>query len=474
MSKNGRLKRAPIVLVSALVFVFFCFTGAVCKTKVTQVSIYGPYSVPVGKTIQLETLVLPTDATDKSVTWSSGNTSRATVSQSGVVTGKSAGAVTIMAKANDGSGMSGTKEISVTPSVSSITVSGASSVNVGSSITLGVSVLPSGADNKAVTWSSSDTSKATVSSSGVVSGKAAGPVTITAAAQDGSGVRGSKLISVSLAPGITVTVKNASGNALSGAVVQFRRPNAPDTRSYRTNANGIAVYPNAPAATYGINVTHANYAATSSTSSSSTFTRSSSTAAQSYTFTMSEPASTFRNLNWAHMLESMGTASSPNYELSSVYGWRYYNGGWEGHQGIDIVHRTQSSTGKKLYAAFDGEVVGVYSGGTGGIGIVIQYKPPGSSTDYYVRYLHMRDLPAKADGTKLSSLSPNNKVKRGEQIGYLGYSGLNSYYDAHLHFDIHRNYNPYVRGSSFAYTIDPRAFYTDGLIAPWPDLRIQN
>ena len=54
-------------------------------------------------------------------------------------------------------------------------------------LTLKATVTPSNATNKAVTWKSSNTKVATVSSSGKVTAKAAGTATITCTAKDGSG-----------------------------------------------------------------------------------------------------------------------------------------------------------------------------------------------------------------------------------------------------------------------------------------------
>lgn len=76
--------------------------------KVTSISLNSSsLSVAVGATKQLTATVLPSNATNKSVTWSSNNTSVATVTSSGNVTGKSDGTATITCTANDGSGVKG-------------------------------------------------------------------------------------------------------------------------------------------------------------------------------------------------------------------------------------------------------------------------------------------------------------------------------------------------------------------------------
>ena len=87
--------------------------------------------------------------------------------------------------------------IECTP-VSSIKITGNSSVLKKSSITLKATVSPSGAYNKTVKWSSSNSSIATVSSAGVVTGKAGGTATITAMATDGTGVKGTYTITVKM------------------------------------------------------------------------------------------------------------------------------------------------------------------------------------------------------------------------------------------------------------------------------------
>ncbi len=141
-------------------------------------------SMVVGENRTLVATVLPSSATDKSVTWSSSNTSVATVSSSGVVTAKAGGSATITVTTNDG-GKKATCQVSVSVPVTGVSLDQtALSMVVGESQTLHATVLPSSATDKSVTWSSSNTSVATVSSSGVVTAKGGGKATITVTAND--------------------------------------------------------------------------------------------------------------------------------------------------------------------------------------------------------------------------------------------------------------------------------------------------
>uniref|UniRef100_UPI0025E2E43E Ig-like domain-containing protein n=1 Tax=Treponema sp. TaxID=166 RepID=UPI0025E2E43E len=169
---------------------------------VTSVDISGDTTVTEGSTVNLTASVSPSDATDSTVTWTSSDTSVATVSSSGVVTGVSEGTVTITAAAG---GVTDSVTVSVeaaTVAVTSVTISGSGSLLVGSTTNLTASVSPSDATDSTVTWTSSNTSVATVSSSGVVTGVSAGTVTITATA---GGVSGTKTVSVTAASASGIT-----------------------------------------------------------------------------------------------------------------------------------------------------------------------------------------------------------------------------------------------------------------------------
>ena len=92
--------------------------------KVTAITVApSTQSITVGGTAQLRATITPTDATNQNVKWSSKQEAIATVSQSGVVTGKTAGVAHIVASAQDGSKVTGEAQITVTaPTLGTLTV----------------------------------------------------------------------------------------------------------------------------------------------------------------------------------------------------------------------------------------------------------------------------------------------------------------------------------------------------------------
>ena len=80
-------------------------------------------SITIGGTAQLRATITPTDATNQNVKWSSKQEAVASVSESGVVTGKTAGVAHIVASAQDGSNVTGEAQITVTaPTLGTLTV----------------------------------------------------------------------------------------------------------------------------------------------------------------------------------------------------------------------------------------------------------------------------------------------------------------------------------------------------------------
>ena len=145
----------------------------------------------IGNSKQLTAAIAPTNATNKGVTWSSSNTNVASVSSSGVVVAKGEGTATITVRTDDG-GYTAACTIRVSkPSPSVVAVTGVKlsaigiELPVGGSKRLSATITPSNATNKAVTWSSDNTSVAAVNSSGLITAKGEGTATVTVRTDDG-------------------------------------------------------------------------------------------------------------------------------------------------------------------------------------------------------------------------------------------------------------------------------------------------
>lgn len=163
----------PGVSASCIVNVKIKTTGVKLPTK--KLTLY------VSQTKTLKAEVLPSNASNKSVSWSSSNKKVATVSKSGKITAKAPGTATITVKTKNG-GYKATCKITVKKYVklkyfklnkSSV------SINDGKTYTLKATFSPSNASNKDLTWKSSNTAVATVSSKGVVKGVKPGTATIS-------------------------------------------------------------------------------------------------------------------------------------------------------------------------------------------------------------------------------------------------------------------------------------------------------
>jgi uncharacterized protein YjdB len=163
-------------------------------------------------TLTLTVIVAPSNATNKSVLWSS-NSINATVNSSGVVTAVSAGIAIIRATTVSGN-IVATCTLTITVPVTSFSVSPIiCTVNTGSTKSLMAMVLPSNATNKAVIWSSANTSVATVNSLGVISGISVGSTTIRAQTVDGGLIATSNVT-------ITIGVKNITLNTSNLSLVK--------------------------------------------------------------------------------------------------------------------------------------------------------------------------------------------------------------------------------------------------------------
>ena len=145
-------------------------------------------TINVGKTFTITPTVTPDNATDKSIIWTSSDDTIATVDDNGTVTALMEGTATITATTNDG-GFTASCVITVVKRegrVTGITVTPISkTASVGEIFFVTPYITPVDAEDKSVTWSSSNPSIATVDSNGKVTVIREGVVTITATTNDG-------------------------------------------------------------------------------------------------------------------------------------------------------------------------------------------------------------------------------------------------------------------------------------------------
>ena len=161
-------------------------------------------NIEAGKTLELTVTIAPDDARNKTVTWSSSDETVATVSQGGTVTAIKTGEATITATTNDGTELTASCTITVTPKLATSIKLDKKQLDMeaGATETLKATVLPEDAGDRTVTWSSSDETVATVCQDGTVTAVKAGEATITATTNDGTGLTASCIVKVNETSGI--------------------------------------------------------------------------------------------------------------------------------------------------------------------------------------------------------------------------------------------------------------------------------
>jgi uncharacterized protein YjdB len=176
-------------------------------------------SLIVGATQQLTATILDAGGatlTGRTITWSTSDAAKATVSAAGLVTALAAGSATITATTE---GKSGASTITVLAPVASVTVTPPSaSLLIGATQQLAATTLDAGGSTltgRTVTWTTSDAAKATVSSTGLVTAVAAGSATITATSEGKSGTS-TVTVTAPLAP-TTLRVVTQPAGATSNA-----------------------------------------------------------------------------------------------------------------------------------------------------------------------------------------------------------------------------------------------------------------
>ena len=171
---NGRVDAAQAV------------AGAAALCRVSSVSL-DKHTVEMSTNghEQLTSTIFPATALDKAVTWTSDNISVVMVTDDGYVYSTGNGTANVTVTTHDG-GFTDTCAFNVYKGVQSVSLNvHEASITAGDTTSLYASISPSDAVNMTVTWSSSNTSVATVSSSGTVTGISGGTALITATTEDG-------------------------------------------------------------------------------------------------------------------------------------------------------------------------------------------------------------------------------------------------------------------------------------------------
>lgn len=179
----------------------------------------------VGEDKKLAATVLPVNAANRNVTWKSSDETIATVTDDGTVTGVKEGEAEITVTAAGGKTATCTVSVRFVD-VESITLDNAELTLFPSrNKKLSVTILPSNASDKTLTWESSDKAIATVSADGTVTGVAEGIAVITATSVNGKKCSCAVSVPLILPGKFTVgenkTVRFAKGNLTYSAAGGF-------------------------------------------------------------------------------------------------------------------------------------------------------------------------------------------------------------------------------------------------------------
>ena len=194
---------------------------AVCKVTVTAPSVSGvtldksTLTLKRGESAKLTATVKPTDAGNKSVTWTSSNKKVATVDSKGNIKTLKVGTANITVKTADGGFTAVCKLTVEAPNVSGVKLDKETlTLKRGETGKLTATVEPADAANKSVTWTSSNKKVATVDSKGNIKTLKVGTANITVKTADGGFTAVCKL---------TVEAPNVSGVKLDKETLTLKR-----------------------------------------------------------------------------------------------------------------------------------------------------------------------------------------------------------------------------------------------------------
>ena len=221
------------------------FEVQVTGLPISTISLPVESSIIKTESMKLECSILPLASDNQKLKWCSNATDIASVDEStGVITAHKVGDAVITATTTDGSGISASTTIHVTPlKVSQIEMPKDISLLYSLSKQIEVNIAPELADNKTLKWTSDNENITTVTQEGVVKGMNVGSANITATATDGSGV--SATCKVTVDP-VTINLSTNTINLQKGsAYVEQTATILPENYEYKdvvwtTSGNGVA------------------------------------------------------------------------------------------------------------------------------------------------------------------------------------------------------------------------------------------
>ena len=176
-------------------------------------------SIKAGDTVTLTVTKSPANS-DETITWSSADTSIATVDQNGKVTGIKAGSSTVIYAKSSRTNMSATCIVNVTASTTTATNvtlnQTTASIEIGSYINLKATITPANT-SETITWSSSTPSVASVDQNGKVTGVAMGIAIITATTSSGKTATCQVTVTAATVKNVTVSVSLSATGDLSSS-----------------------------------------------------------------------------------------------------------------------------------------------------------------------------------------------------------------------------------------------------------------
>ena len=219
------IKKYTIAIICILLAFTGCdINGGSNNIPVTSVGFQqSGVSMLAGETFQMEAIIEPQDATNKSISYSSDKASVATVNETGLISAVKAGTAVVSVTTEDG-GFTAAFNVTVTileTEVGSVSLDkSAITLIAGGSETVTARILPTSAINKNILWSESDASDAITltadGSSVTVTADAVGTATVTATTEEGGFTAA---CTVSVVPTHTISLDANGGTGTMAQIV---------------------------------------------------------------------------------------------------------------------------------------------------------------------------------------------------------------------------------------------------------------